>query len=102
MRATSRPRPTSGLTTDRPAMLSEGDVAPDFTLPDQDGEDVSLADLAGSTTVLYFYPRADTPGCTRQAKSVRDRADEYERAGSRVIGISPDPVERVARFAGKF
>lgn len=82
-------------------MLSEGDSAPDFSLPDQNGDPVALADLRGSTTVLYFYPRADTPGCTRQACSVRDRSDEYARAGARVLGVSPDPVEKVARFADK-
>ena len=82
-------------------MLSEGDPAPDFALPDQDGEMVSLADLRGATTVLYFYPRANTPGCTRQACGVRDRASDYEAAGVRVLGISPDPVAKVATFADK-
>jgi len=82
-------------------MLSEGDLAPDFTLPDQTGDSVSLNDLRGQTVVLYFYPRADTPGCTTQACGVRDRRVDYERAGARVIGISPDPVKAIARFAGK-
>jgi peroxiredoxin Q/BCP len=80
-------------------MLAAGSPAPDFTLPDQDGNEVSLADLKGQTTVLYFYPRADTPGCTAQASGVRDRSADYEAAGARVIGISPDPVRRIKRFA---
>ena len=81
-------------------MLGEGDKAPDFTLPDQHGEPVTLSDI-GQTVVLYFYPRASTPGCTKQACSVRDRSAEYATAGARVIGISPDGVGRVQRFAGK-
>jgi len=82
-------------------MLEVGDTAPDFTLPDQDGNEVSLADLRGQTVVLYFYPRADTPGCTTQACGVRDHSADYEAAGARVIGISPDPVGAVKRFAEK-
>jgi thioredoxin-dependent peroxiredoxin len=83
-------------------MLEAGQDAPDFTLPDQDGEELTLSELRGQTVVLYFYPRADTPGCTIQACSVRDRSGEYETAGARVIGISPDPVEDVKKFAEKF
>ncbi len=83
-------------------MLHEGDPAPDFTLPDQDGMGVSLSDLRGETVVLYFYPRADTPGCTTQACGVRDHRGDYERAGARVIGVSPDPQRAVASFAGKY
>lgn len=83
-------------------MLEAGAAAPDFTLPDQDGEEVSLSSLLGETIVLYFYPRADTPGCTTQACGVRDRSAEYKAADARVIGVSPDPVEAVAKFAGKF
>lgn len=82
-------------------MLEPGQPAPDFTLPDQDGEPVSLADLGGGTTVVYFYPRADTPGCTTQACSIRDRGGEYRDAGARVVGISPDPVDAVKRFHAK-
>ena len=82
-------------------MLEVGDTAPDFTLPDQDGNEVSLADLRGQTVVLYFYPRADTPGCTTQACGVRDHSADYERAGVKVIGVSPDPVSAVKRFAEK-
>jgi peroxiredoxin Q/BCP len=83
-------------------MVEEGQRAPDFTLPDQHGETVSLSDLEGQTTVLYFYPRADTPGCTKQACGIRDRDVDYERAGARVIGVSPDTVEDVAKFADKY
>ncbi|HEX6752285.1 MAG TPA: thioredoxin-dependent thiol peroxidase [Solirubrobacterales bacterium] len=83
-------------------MLEAGASAPDFTLPDQDGNDLSLSDLRGQTFVLYFYPRADTPGCTTQACGIRDRSPEYEAAGVRVIGVSPDTVEAVKKFADKF
>lgn len=83
-------------------MLSEGDKAPSFTLPDQNGEKVKLSDLKGQTVVLYFYPRADTPGCTTQACGVRDRSAEYEAAGARVIGVSPDEVGAIDKFAGKY
>jgi thioredoxin-dependent peroxiredoxin len=83
-------------------VLQAGDTAPDFTLADQNGEELTLSDLRGETVVLYFYPRADTPGCTTQACGVRDRHADYDAAGARVIGISPDPVEAIAKFAGKF
>jgi thioredoxin-dependent peroxiredoxin len=83
-------------------MLSEGDAAPDFTLPDQQGNEVTLSDLRGETVVLYFYPRADTPGCTTQACGVRDRGGEYRKAGARVIGVSPDEVAALQKFAGKY
>ena len=82
-------------------MLIEGREAPDFTLPDQDGNAVSLHGLRGQWVVVYFYPRADTPGCTTQACGVRDRSAEYEEAGVRVLGISPDPVAAVKKFADK-
>jgi peroxiredoxin Q/BCP len=83
-------------------MPAEGDMAPEFALPDQDGNEVSLAGLRGETVVLYFYPRADTPGCTAQACGVRDRGADYREAGARVLGVSPDTVEDVKKFAGKF
>ncbi|HEX3042895.1 MAG TPA: thioredoxin-dependent thiol peroxidase [Solirubrobacterales bacterium] len=83
-------------------MLQSGDKAPAFTLPDRNGEKVKLSDLKGQTVVLYFYPRADTPGCTTQACGVRDRSAEYEAAGARVIGISPDEVGEIDKFAGKY
>ena len=83
-------------------MLSAGDKAPSFTLPDQHGEKVKLSDLKGQTVVLYFYPKADTSGCTTQACGVRDRRADYEAAGARVIGISPDEVKDLDKFAGKY
>ena len=79
-------------------MIERGEEAPDFTLHDQDGEPVSLRDLRGRRVVLYFYPKADTPGCTTQACGIRDRAPEYEAAGATVVGVSPDPVKDVKRF----
>jgi peroxiredoxin Q/BCP len=83
-------------------VLAEGDKAPNFTLPDQNGEKVKLSDLKGETVVLYFYPRANTPGCTTQACGVRDRGADYAEAGARVIGISPDEVGAIDKFAGKY
>jgi thioredoxin-dependent peroxiredoxin len=82
-------------------VLAEGDKAPDFALPDQNGEKVKLSDLKGETVVLYFYPKANTSGCTTQACGVRDRKADYAAAGARVIGISPDEVRDVDKFAGK-
>jgi peroxiredoxin Q/BCP len=82
-------------------MVSEGEQAPDFTLPDQEGNPVSLSGLRGQPVVVYFYPRADTPGCTTQACGVRDHRADYAAAGARVLGISPDPVEAIAKFATK-
>ena len=83
-------------------MLEAGETAPDFTLPDQQGNDVALSDLRGEPVVLYFYPRADTPGCTTQACGIRDHSADYQRAGVRVLGISPDEVEAGAKVAGKY
>ena len=83
-------------------MLSEGDKAPSFTRPDQNGDKVKLSDLKGQTVVLYFYPKANTSGCTTQACGVRDRKADYAAAGARVIGISPDEVKDIDKFAGKY
>jgi peroxiredoxin Q/BCP len=83
-------------------MLAEGDKAPSFALPDQNGEKVKLSDLKGQTVVLYFYPKANTSGCTTQACGIRDRRADYEAAGARVIGVSPDEVRDVDKFAGKY
>ena len=82
-------------------MITPGAQPPDFTLPDQDGELVTLSSLRGQTVVVYFYPRADTPGCTTQARSIRDRAGEYGDAAATVLGISPDPVRKVKKFHDK-
>jgi peroxiredoxin Q/BCP len=84
------------------AMLEVGDTAPDFTLPDQHGEPVTLSGFRGKTVVLYFYPKADTPGCTAQACGVRDHRAEYEKAGAVVLGVSPDPVRAVSKFDQKY
>jgi peroxiredoxin Q/BCP len=83
-------------------MLQPGDKAPDFELPDQNGKPVKLSNLRGQTIILYFYPRADTPGCTVQACGVRDREADYSEAGTRVLGVSPDSAEDVKKFADKF
>lgn len=83
-------------------MLKPGDKAPDFELPDQNGDLVRLADVLDQTLVLFFYPRADTPGCTTQACGVRDRRADYAEAGARVIGVSPDEVGAIEKFAGKY
>jgi peroxiredoxin Q/BCP len=82
-------------------MIETGEKAPNFTLPDQDGRDVSLGDFAGRPVVLYFYPKADTPGCTTQACGIRDRRADYEAAGAVVLGVSPDPVASVKKFHDK-
>lgn len=71
-------------------------------MPDQNDDPVKLSDLKGQTVVLYFYPRANTPGCTTQACGVRDRGGDYAAAGARVIGVSPDEVGAVKKFAEKF
>ena len=83
-------------------MVSEGDTAPDFTLPDQDGDEVTLSDLRGQPVVLYFYPKADTPGCTTQACGIRDHRADYEQAGAKIVGVSPDTVTAQKKFAQKF
>jgi peroxiredoxin Q/BCP len=79
-----------------------GDQAPDFTLPDQHGNPVSLSSLRGKTVIVYFYPKADTPGCTAQACGVRDHRADYENADAVVLGVSPDPVKPIAKFDEKY
>jgi thioredoxin-dependent peroxiredoxin len=79
-------------------MIQTGQEAPDFELPDQDGNPVRLSDLRGGKVVLYFYPKADTPGCTTQACGVRDHLPDYADAGATVLGVSPDPVKKVKKF----
>ncbi|MEA2465944.1 MAG: thioredoxin-dependent peroxiredoxin [Thermoleophilaceae bacterium] len=83
-------------------MATVGDPAPDFELEDQDGNPVKLSDLRGSPVVLYFYPKADTPGCTTQACGIRDRSGEYEQLGARVLGVSPDKPDKLRKFADKY
>src|SRR3954452_1557300 len=75
---------------------------PHFAQPGPDGNAVRLASLRGGRVVLYFYPKADTPGCTTQACGVRDHRGDYEQAGVVVLGISPDPVKAVKKFHDKF
>jgi thioredoxin-dependent peroxiredoxin len=78
--------------------LSVGDPAPDFTLPDADGNEVSLAGLRGRNVIVYFYPAAMTPGCTKQACDFRDSLDSLAAAGYAVLGISPDKPAKLAKF----
>jgi thioredoxin-dependent peroxiredoxin len=80
-------------------MLEPGDGAPAFTLPDQNGDKDKLTDLKGETVVVYFYPRAETPGCTTQACGIRDRGAEYRELGATVLGISPDEPGALRKFA---
>ena len=82
-------------------MVQAGDRAPDFELPDQDGNTHKLGDYAGKNVVLYFYPKALTSGCTVQACGVRDRAADYEAANAVVLGVSPDPQKKPRQFADK-
>ncbi len=78
--------------------LAPGDTAPDFTLPDADGKDVSLSDFRGRRVVVYFYPAAMTPGCTTQACDFRDSLSSLAASGVDVVGISPDKPEKLAKF----
>ena len=83
-------------------MIETGTSAPDFELPNQDGEPVHLEDHRGQWVVLYFYPRADTPGCTTQACGIRDRGADYADVGATVLGVSPDEPEALRKFADKY
>ena len=89
---------TTGMATPR---LAPGDLAPDFTLPTDTGEPLRLSDLRGERVVLYVYPAAMTPGCTTQACDFRDSLASLRAAGVRVVGISPDPPEKLAAFREK-
>jgi peroxiredoxin Q/BCP len=82
--------------------IAAGDPAPDFTTLTDDGRQISLRDLRGKPVVLYFYPRADTPGCTVEACGIRDEFAGFERVGAEVLGVSPDTVEAQAAFKAKF
>jgi thioredoxin-dependent peroxiredoxin len=83
-------------------MLEEGQPAPAFTLADQNGKKVTLAKLKGSPVVLYFYPKDDTPGCTKEACGFRDAFADYKKAGAVILGISPDDSQSHAKFVNKF
>ena len=82
--------------------LQVGAKAPSFKLPSSTGETISLSDQSGKRVVLYFYPRADTPGCTKEACGFRDAIAGYRKLDVPVFGVSPDPVEDVKKFAEKF
>jgi thioredoxin-dependent peroxiredoxin len=82
--------------------LDAGDSAPPFTLPDQDGAPVSLADYAGTPVVVYFYPADDTPGCTKEACQFNENLSAFERSGARVVGISPDGAAKHVKFREKY
>ncbi len=81
--------------------LKTGDKAPQFTLMNQDGQSISLDDYAGKQVLVYFYPKASTPGCTVQAKGLRDTKSAFEEKNTVVLGISPDPVKRLDKFRTK-
>ena len=82
--------------------LKAGDTAPEFSAAASGGGTVSLADLRGKNVVLYFYPRDDTPGCTKEACAFRDHFAEFKKAGAVVLGVSTDPVKSHDKFAAKF
>jgi len=82
-------------------MLETGTIAPDFTLTSDDGKEVSLSHFRGKKVALYFYPKADTPGCTQQACAIRDVYPSIEQADAVVIGISPDPPKALVKFREK-
>jgi peroxiredoxin Q/BCP len=83
-------------------MLKAGDKAPDFTLPSNDGSKVSLSDFKGKKVILYFYPKDDTPGCTKEACSFRDDMDGFKRKKAIVLGVSADDIKSHQNFAQKY
>lgn len=83
-------------------MIKEGGDAPDFTVKDQDGKDVKLSDFQGQKVVLYFYPKDDTPGCTKEACSLRDGFSIFEARGIKILGVSPDSEASHQKFISKF
>lgn len=82
--------------------IEEGETAPDFSLPADDGREVRLSDLRGKPVVLYFYPKDDTPGCTKEACAFRDRSGDLQARGAVVLGVSPDDVESHGKFRDKY
>jgi thioredoxin-dependent peroxiredoxin len=89
-------------TLEKKPVMDEGQPAPDFTLANQSGKNVTLSKLKGSSVVLYFYPKDDTPGCTKEACNFRDAFADYKKAGAVILGVSPDAPESHAKFARKF
>ncbi len=83
-------------------MLQNGDAAPDFALPDQDGKIRKLSDLEGSYKVVYFYPKDDTSGCTKEAQTFTELNEEFRKLNAEVIGISPDSTKSHAKFRDKY
>ena len=83
-------------------MLNEGDLAPEFRLPAQDGHEIALSSLRGKKVVLYFYPKAMTPGCTTESSEFRDVKAEFDKAGAVILGCSADSVATQAKFAAKY
>ena len=91
------------MTSESSQMPAVGQAAPEFSLPSSDGKTISLKSLAGKkAVVLYFYPKADTPGCTKEACGFRDAASDYKRLDVAVLGVSPDPIEDVLKFSEKY
>ncbi|SEE60630.1 peroxiredoxin Q/BCP [Rhizobiales bacterium GAS188] len=84
------------------AQLGEGDAAPDFKLPGDDGGEIALASFKGEKLVLYFYPKADTSGCTKEANEFNDLLKDFGKAGVRVLAVSPDPVKALHKFKTKY
>ena len=83
-------------------MVEEGKTAPDFSLPSDSGDEITLSKLRGSPVVIYFYPKDDTPGCTRQARGLRDAWSELQRTGATVLGVSPDTPRSHVKFREKY
>jgi thioredoxin-dependent peroxiredoxin len=83
-------------------MVQEGQIAPDFTLTSDKGEEITLSDFQGQRVILYFYPKADTPGCTKQACALRDIHPQIESENAVVIGISPDEPDKLVKFREKY
>lgn len=82
--------------------LKKGDKAPDFSIPNQDGETVSLSDFKGKKVVLFFYPKASTPGCTKEACNLRDNVDRFRESGYTILGASADSQKRQSNFKNKY
>jgi peroxiredoxin Q/BCP len=83
-------------------MLDGGDVAPDFTLPIDGGGEITLSSMRGKKVVLYFYPKDDTSGCTKEACDFREKISEFTKAGAVVLGLSPDSVKKHDKFKAKY